>query len=182
MTRNITVHFSDGTAHQYNNAPDDFTPDQVEARTKKDYPNKKIVKIDGGKKTSSWHGGSSNNVYKDYTEEQIIKAVEKAKESSLTDSLKDPDSAKFRRLEVWEILNEKTPNDTSLFLFGDIAAKNSYGAYNGYKEFYALEVGISKYSGGTFIMLGMSGQDRYDVIPEIIAKHKARGKLLLKVK
>lgn len=51
MTRNITVYFSDGTAHQYNNAPDDFTPDQVEARTKKDYPNKKITKIDGGNKS-----------------------------------------------------------------------------------------------------------------------------------
>lgn len=60
MPRNITVHFSDGTAHQYNNAPDDFTPDQVEARTKKDYPNKKIVKIDGGKKTSSWSDNSTN--------------------------------------------------------------------------------------------------------------------------
>ena len=60
MPRNITVHFSDGTAHQYNNAPDDFTPDQVEARTKKDYPNKKIVKIDGGKKTSSWSDNSPN--------------------------------------------------------------------------------------------------------------------------
>jgi hypothetical protein len=60
MTRNITVHFSDGTAHQYNNAPDDFTPDQVEARTKRDYPNKKIVRIDGGKKTSSWSDNSTN--------------------------------------------------------------------------------------------------------------------------
>jgi hypothetical protein len=182
MPRNITVHFSDGTAHQYNNAPDDFTPDQVEARTKRDYPNKKIVRIDGGKKTSSWHGGSSNKIYKDYTEEQIIKAVEKAKESSLIDSLKDPDSAKFRRLEVWVIPDEKNPNESSLWLFGEIAAKNSYGAYNGYKEFYALEVGLGIPSGGTFIMLGMSGQDRYDVIPGIIAKYKARGKLLLTVK
>jgi hypothetical protein len=52
MTRNITVYFSDGTAHQYNNAPDDFTPDQVEARTKRDYSNKKIVRIDGGKKSN----------------------------------------------------------------------------------------------------------------------------------
>ena len=109
MPRNITVKFSDGTAHQYNNAPDDFTPNQVEARAKKDYPNKKIVGIDGGKKTSSWHSGSSNKIFKDYTDEQIIKAVDRAKESSLTDNLKDPDSAKFRSLEVWGIPDEKIP-------------------------------------------------------------------------
>ena len=176
MPRNITVYFSDGTAHQYNNAPDDFTPDQVEARTKKDYPNKKIVRIDGGKKTSSWHGGSSNKIYKDYTEEQIIKAVEKAKESSLTDNLKDPDSAKFRRLEVWEISSEKDPNDSNLWLIGEIAAKNSYGAYNGYREFYAM------HAVSTFIMIGMSGQDKFDVIPIMIEKLKKRGKLLLAVR
>ena len=52
MPRNITVHFSDGTAHQYNNAPDVLTPDDIEQRTKKDYPNKKITKIDGGKKSN----------------------------------------------------------------------------------------------------------------------------------
>lgn len=52
MPRDITVHFSDGTAHQYNNAPDVLTPDDIEQRTKKDYPNKKIVKIDGGKKSN----------------------------------------------------------------------------------------------------------------------------------
>jgi len=60
MPRNITVYFSDGTAHQYNNAPDEFTPDQVEARTKKDYPNKKIARIDGGKKTSNWDNSSTD--------------------------------------------------------------------------------------------------------------------------
>ena len=50
MPRNITVFFSDGTAHQYNNAPDVLTPDDIEKRTKRDYPDKKIIRIDGGKK------------------------------------------------------------------------------------------------------------------------------------
>jgi hypothetical protein len=177
MARNITVYFSDGTAHQYNNAPDDFTPDQVEARTKKDYPNKKIVKIDGGKKTSSWHGGSTNKIYKDYTEEQLIKAVDRAKEGPLVDRLKDPDSAKFRNLEIWTVPDSK--NEESLMLFGEISAKNSYGAYGGYREFYAMGFGLTLPS---FIMIGMSGQDRYDVIPGIIEKEKQKGKLLLKVK
>ena len=53
MPRNITVYFSDGSAHQYNNAPDVLTPDDVETRTKRDYPNKKIVKIDGGTNKAS---------------------------------------------------------------------------------------------------------------------------------
>jgi hypothetical protein len=52
MPRDITVKFSDGTSHQYNNAPDKLTPDDIEKRTKKDYPNKKIVGIDGGKKST----------------------------------------------------------------------------------------------------------------------------------
>jgi hypothetical protein len=60
MPRNITVYFSDGTAHQYNNAPDVLTPDDIEKRTKKDYPNKKITRIDGGKKNSDDSKGSAN--------------------------------------------------------------------------------------------------------------------------
>ena len=50
MPRNITIHFSDGSIHQYNNAPDSVTPDQIEQRAKKDYPSKTITKIDGGVK------------------------------------------------------------------------------------------------------------------------------------
>lgn len=49
MPRNITVYFSDGSAHQYNNAPDVLTPDDIERRARQDYPSKKITKIDGGK-------------------------------------------------------------------------------------------------------------------------------------
>ena len=50
MPRDITITFSDGTKHQYNNTPDSVTPDDIEKRAKKDYPNKKISNISGGKK------------------------------------------------------------------------------------------------------------------------------------
>ena len=50
MPRDITITFSDGTNHQYNNTPDSVTPDDIEKRAKKDYPTKKISNISGGKK------------------------------------------------------------------------------------------------------------------------------------
>jgi 2,3,4,5-tetrahydropyridine-2,6-dicarboxylate N-succinyltransferase len=50
MPRDITITFSDGTKHQYNNTPDSVTPDDIEKRAKKDYPTKKISNISGGKK------------------------------------------------------------------------------------------------------------------------------------
>lgn len=48
MPRNITITFDDGTTHSYNGAPDDVTPDAVEARAMKEF-GKKVTKIDGGK-------------------------------------------------------------------------------------------------------------------------------------
>ena len=53
MPRNITIFFDDGSGHRYENIPDNVTPDMIEARVKKDYPNKKIIKIDGGAKLSN---------------------------------------------------------------------------------------------------------------------------------
>jgi hypothetical protein len=53
MPRDITITFSDGTKHQYNNTPDSVTPDDIEKRAKKDYPTKKISNISGGKKKSA---------------------------------------------------------------------------------------------------------------------------------
>lgn len=48
MPRNITVTFEDGTKHVYQGAPDDVTPDQVEARAVKEF-GKKVVSLDGGR-------------------------------------------------------------------------------------------------------------------------------------
>jgi len=48
MTRNITVTFEDGTSHVYNNAPDNVTPDAVEARAAKEF-GKRVTALDGGK-------------------------------------------------------------------------------------------------------------------------------------
>ena len=48
MPRNITVSFEDGTNHIYQNAPDDVTPDLIEARALKDF-SKRVTNIDGGR-------------------------------------------------------------------------------------------------------------------------------------
>lgn len=59
MPRNVTVTFEDGTKHVYQNAPDNITPDQVEARALKDF-SKRVVSLDGGRSApqgdGSWLG------------------------------------------------------------------------------------------------------------------------------
>ena len=48
MPRNVTVTFEDGTSHVYQNAPDDLTPEQAQARAVKDF-SKRVVHLDGGR-------------------------------------------------------------------------------------------------------------------------------------
>ncbi|HEY8878641.1 MAG TPA: hypothetical protein VIN03_13825 [Roseateles sp.] len=52
MSRNITVTFADGSTHVYQNAPDEVTPDQVEARASKEF-GKKVTALDGGRGTAT---------------------------------------------------------------------------------------------------------------------------------
>jgi hypothetical protein len=49
MPRNITITFGDGTTHVYQNAPDNVTPDDVQARAEKEFA-KTVSGIDGGAK------------------------------------------------------------------------------------------------------------------------------------
>jgi len=48
MPRSVTVTFEDGTSHVYENVPDDTSPNQVEARAVKDFPNQRITQVMGG--------------------------------------------------------------------------------------------------------------------------------------
>jgi len=48
MARNITVTFDDGTSHVYKNAPDNLTPDMVQARAQQDF-GKAVKSLDGGR-------------------------------------------------------------------------------------------------------------------------------------
>lgn len=50
MARNITITFADGTTHTYQNAPDDVTPDAVQARAEKEF-SRPVKGIDGGAKS-----------------------------------------------------------------------------------------------------------------------------------
>jgi hypothetical protein len=49
MPRTVTVTFGDGSTHVYQNVPDDVTPDSVIQRASKEFGNKPIVNLDGGK-------------------------------------------------------------------------------------------------------------------------------------
>ncbi len=48
MARNITVTFSDGTSHVYQNAPDTISPADVQARASSEFAGKTLTNIDGG--------------------------------------------------------------------------------------------------------------------------------------
>lgn len=48
MPRNITITFADGTTHTYQGAPDDISPEQVEARAGQEF-GKPVRSIDGGR-------------------------------------------------------------------------------------------------------------------------------------
>jgi hypothetical protein len=48
MPRNITVTFEDGSNHVYQNAPDNITPDEVQARAQQEF-GKTITALDGGR-------------------------------------------------------------------------------------------------------------------------------------
>lgn len=50
MPRTITVTFADGSNHVYQNAPDDVTPDLVEARATQEF-GKPVASLDGGRKS-----------------------------------------------------------------------------------------------------------------------------------
>jgi hypothetical protein len=230
MPRDITITFSDGTKHQYNNTPDSVTPDDIEKRAKKDYPNKKISNISGGKKkpagdplsadpisanarpkgsvasdtpaktsssappatlpppitkndeldqvkknagVQSKSEKESKAIYKNYSEENIVQGIEQSKQDSLIDRLKDPESAKFRRLEVWEVQSSANPGQTNLMLFGEVNAKNSYGAYGGFSDFYAL--GFDLPGKPSFSMISMAG-GRDSVTGEMIERYKSKGR------
>lgn len=56
MPRNITITFDDGTTHVYQNAPDDLTPQAVYDRAAQEFTGKKIVNLDGGRKTAGVRG------------------------------------------------------------------------------------------------------------------------------
>jgi hypothetical protein len=52
MPRDITVTFEDGTNHVYKGAPDDITPDAVQARATKEF-GKSVLSLDGGVKPTT---------------------------------------------------------------------------------------------------------------------------------
>lgn len=113
-------------------------------------------------------------VFKNYTKTQIGKGVEKAiTDGSLTSRLKDPDSAKFRSLEVWVVKDEKSGED-QLMLIGEINSKNSYGAYGGYSSFYAL--GMSFPDTPSFVMIGIAeGKYQEGAVLGLIEKFQSSG-------
>ncbi|MFT8896260.1 MAG: hypothetical protein ABF968_04775 [Acetobacter sp.] len=52
MPRNITVTFDDGSSHVYQNAPDNITPEQVNARAQQDF-GKPVTHLDGGRSSEN---------------------------------------------------------------------------------------------------------------------------------
>ena len=53
MPRNVTVTFSDGTRHVYQNVPDEATPDQVQQRIAREFQGKSVTALDGGRRPAA---------------------------------------------------------------------------------------------------------------------------------
>jgi hypothetical protein len=100
MPRNITVTFSDGTTHVYNNAPDDVTPEEVTARAEQEF-GKDVTALDGGRKaqpigrSSSGRGGFDNNVPVIDDARKVIEALFPG--VRITQQKRDPDSELGRK-------------------------------------------------------------------------------------
>lgn len=47
MPRNVTVIFDDGQAHVYHNVPDNVTPDQIEERAQREFPDRPVREVMG---------------------------------------------------------------------------------------------------------------------------------------
>ena len=63
-----------------------------------------------------------------------IKAFDIAKAKELiADEFSDPDSVKFRRMFISELMNPK--GEAVLYLCGEVNAKNRMGGYTGYRRF-----------------------------------------------
>lgn len=89
------------------------------------------------------------------TEEEGIKVAVQ----SLTNGLKDPDSAKFRNVRM------KTYDGLHI-VCGEVNAKNSYGGYTGYKRFAAgpREASIESFDGGRYAALNAASNHGIDSI------------------
>lgn len=67
------------------------------------------------------------------TKAELIKASQEA----VREQMKDPESARFRNMKVYDIT-----------VCGEVNAKNSYGGYNGFKRFFALGGTVARVEGG----------------------------------
>lgn len=118
MPRNITVTFSDGSTHRYENVPDDVTPNQVEERAVAD-TGKQVASIDGGR--------AVEKPTQTTAQEMPVGTVDTGEiTSGFVMGLKDPISAGAqmlpRGLEYVTSLGGYSPNIVSKF-FGDEASR-----------------------------------------------------------
>lgn len=67
------------------------------------------------------------------TKAELIKASQEA----VREQMKDPESARFRNMKVYDIT-----------VCGEVNAKNSYGGYNGFKRFFVLGGAVARVEGG----------------------------------
>lgn len=87
-------------------------------------------------------------------------AIEKAKKVVLKD-LKDPDSAQFRNIKV--VIAGQTSLVASI-VCGEVNAKNSFGAYTGFKKF--------DYSANILSLEGAKPDPYFDSVHEVTCKSR----------
>lgn len=93
-------------------------------------------------------------------------AQRKALYASVTEEFKDPGSAQFRKVVLVDGANAKTKGEG--IYCGEVNAKNSYGAYAGFKPFIAAVLGT-----GAFTINVAHDADSTAVVTELCRRAKA---------
>lgn len=92
----------------------------------------------------------------------------KAMEGGIRNQMKDPESTNFRNFAHFASYAELPPTPESIpltqVICGEVNAKNSYGAYAGFKDFVAtvnIDPSVAKPYAGTFDVMLDPGGDEY---------------------
>ncbi|KAF0844322.1 hypothetical protein FNL37_1766 [Methylovorus glucosotrophus] len=161
--RNVTITFDDGSTHQYNNVPDDITPEQIQGRASKEF-SRGVTHIDGGKKAPArTFGDRAADFYKGQLDSAMnISQNLMTPINRVIDYVQGKEGGSFAKGNKAEFDKELNANrDTTSFkagrLIGDIEATMPIGAGLGAatKALGLTKLGTAIQSGG--MTLGSPG-------------------------
>ena len=93
----------------------------------------------------------------------------------VTDSLKDPFSAQFRKIKLIKYIDDK--GQESMLASGEVNAKNSYGGYVGFREF-GVSVLLTPKGPFAFLPLFASNPSQIQILQSMYGRHIRTGSVV----